>query len=69
MAREGDGLALRPTVEEERFIDEQRVPNLEDMNEQAAERFLTELVSHLTAERLYEISHETIRCRCHNQGR
>jgi hypothetical protein len=35
-----------------------RVPNLEEMNEQAAERFLTELVSHLTAERLYEISHE-----------
>jgi hypothetical protein len=58
MAREGDGWALCPTVEEERFMDEQRVPNLEEMNEQAAERFLTELVSYLTAERLYEISHE-----------
>jgi hypothetical protein len=39
-------------------MDEQRVPNLEEMNEQGAERFRTELVSNLTAERLYEISHE-----------
>ena len=39
-------------------MDKQRVPNVEGMNEQEAERFLTELVSNLTAERLYEISHE-----------
>jgi hypothetical protein len=51
-------VALRPTVEEERLMDKQRVPNVEGMNEQEAERFLTELVSNLTAERLYEISHE-----------
>ena len=39
-------------------MNERRVPNLEEMDEQEARRFLTELVSNLSAERLYEISHQ-----------
>jgi hypothetical protein len=39
-------------------MDDQRVPNLEEMDEQQASQFLTNLVSNLTAQRLYEISHE-----------
>jgi|SRR5215217_2988992 hypothetical protein len=39
-------------------MDDQRVPNLEEMDEQQASQFLTDLVSNLTAERLYQISHE-----------
>jgi len=39
-------------------MDDQRVPNLEEMDGQQASQFLTDLVSNLTAERLYQISHE-----------
>jgi hypothetical protein len=39
-------------------MDDQRVPNLQELDEQQASQFLTNLVSNLTAERLYEISHE-----------
>jgi hypothetical protein len=39
-------------------MDDQRVPNLQELDEQQASQFLTHLVSNLTAERLYEISHE-----------
>src|SRR5918995_1888891 len=37
---------------------EQRVPNLEEMNEQEAHRFLTELFSNLSAREEYELRHE-----------
>jgi SnoaL-like domain len=37
---------------------EQRVPNLEEMDEQQAERFLTELFSNLSPEEEYAIRHE-----------
>ena len=37
---------------------EQRVPNLEEMNEQEAHRFLTELFSSLSAREEYELRHE-----------
>ena len=36
---------------------EQRVPNLEEMNEQEAHRFLIELFSNLSAEAEYELRH------------
>src|SRR5215217_4284057 len=44
--------------EVERFMDEQRVPNLEEMDEQQAQHFLAELFSHLSAEAEYQIRHE-----------
>jgi SnoaL-like domain len=44
--------------EEQRFMAEQRVPNLEEMDEQQAERFLTELFSNLSPEEEYAIRHE-----------
>jgi hypothetical protein len=37
---------------------EQRVPNLEEMNEQEAYRFLTELFSNLSAQEEYELRHQ-----------
>jgi hypothetical protein len=37
---------------------EQRVPNLEEMNEQEAHRFLTELFSSLSAREEYELRHQ-----------
>ena len=37
---------------------EQRVPNLEEMNEQAVYRFLTELFSSLSAQEEYELRHQ-----------
>ena len=37
---------------------EQRVPNLEEMNEQEAHRFLTELFSSLSAQEEYELRHQ-----------
>jgi hypothetical protein len=37
---------------------EQRVPNLEEMNEQETHRFLTELFSSLSAQEEYELRHQ-----------
>ena len=39
-------------------MDDRRVPNLEEMDEQQARRFLTDLISHLSPEEEYEIRHE-----------
>ncbi|HEY6714280.1 MAG TPA: nuclear transport factor 2 family protein [Rubrobacter sp.] len=39
-------------------MDEQGVPNLEEMDEQQAERFLAEMFTHLSAEAEYELRHE-----------
>ena len=39
-------------------MDEQRVPNLEALDEQQARQFLTEMFTHLSAEEEYEIRHE-----------
>ncbi len=39
-------------------MDEQRVPNLEEMDEQQAQHFLAELFSHLSAEEEYQVRHE-----------
>ena len=39
-------------------MDDQRVPNLEEMDEQERRRFLTELFSDLSAEGEYELRHE-----------
>ena len=44
--------------EVERIMDEQRVPNLEEMDEQQAQHFLAELFSHLSTEEEYQIRHE-----------
>jgi hypothetical protein len=45
-------------VEAEVRIDEQQAPDLEVMDEQQAQRFLTELMSDLGAESGYEVRHE-----------
>ena len=39
-------------------MNEQGVPNLDEMDEQQASRFLTELLPKLSAEEEYEIRHE-----------
>ena len=39
-------------------MDEQRVPNLEEMDEHQAKRFLAEIFTHLSAEAEYELRHE-----------
>ena len=39
-------------------MNDQRVPNLEEMDEQQAQHFLAELFSNLSAEQEYEIRHE-----------
>ena len=39
-------------------MDDQRLPNLEQMDEQEAHRFLTELFSNVSAEEEYELRHE-----------
>ena len=39
-------------------MDERRVPNLEEMDEQEAYRFLTELLSNLDPEEEYNVRHE-----------
>ena len=39
-------------------MDEQRVPNLEEMDEHEAYRFLTELLSNLSPEEEYNVRHE-----------
>jgi hypothetical protein len=39
-------------------MDDQRVPNLEEMDEQQAQHFLTEMFSNLSAEQEYQIRHE-----------
>jgi hypothetical protein len=54
-ARVRDGPHSRGRVA---IMDDQRVRNSEEMDEQEAIQFLTELVSNLSAERLYEIIHE-----------
>jgi hypothetical protein len=38
-------------------MDEQRVPNLQEMDEQQAEHFLTELLSNLSPEEEYNVRH------------
>ena len=43
----------RPAGEEERFIDDQRKPNLEETDEQQARDFLDELFTDLSAEKEY----------------
>ncbi len=43
---------------EERFVDDQPVPNLEEMDEQQAERFLEELFTTLSAQKEYAVRHE-----------
>ncbi len=56
--------ALLDTIEtnrdrrEERFVDDQRVPNLEQMDEQQARRFLEEMFSTLSAEKEYALRHD-----------
>ncbi len=40
------------------FVDDQLVPNLEEMDEQQAERFLVEMFSVLSAEKEYALRHE-----------
>jgi SnoaL-like domain len=42
----------------EQFVDDQLVPNLEEMDEQQAERFLVEMFSVLSAEKEYALRHE-----------
>jgi hypothetical protein len=39
-------------------MDDQRVPSLDEMDEQGASEFLTELMSNLGAESGYELRHE-----------
>jgi hypothetical protein len=39
-------------------VDERRVPDLEEMNEQQARHFLTELFTNLSAEKEYAVRHE-----------
>jgi hypothetical protein len=39
-------------------MDEPRVPNLEEMDEEEVRRFLTALFSNLSAEEEYELRHE-----------
>ncbi len=39
-------------------MDEQRVPDLEEMDEQQAQHFLVEMFTHLSAEAEYEMRHE-----------
>jgi hypothetical protein len=39
-------------------MEDQPVPNLEEMNEQEAHHFLTELYTNLSAEKEYELRHE-----------
>ena len=46
------------TTKGEAEMDEQRVPNLEELDEQQAQHFLAELFSHLSAEEEYQIRHE-----------
>ena len=43
---------------EENCVDDWRVPNLEEMDEQQARQFLTELFSVLSAEKEYAVRHE-----------
>jgi hypothetical protein len=45
-------------MEGEAGMDEQRVPNLEEMDEQQARHFLTELLPKLSPQEEYEIRHE-----------
>ena len=40
------------------IMDAHRVPNLEEMNEQEAHRFLTELLSNLSPEEEYNVRHQ-----------
>ena len=39
-------------------MDEQRVPNLEEMDEHQTKRFLAEIFTHLSAEAEYNLRHE-----------
>ena len=39
-------------------MDEQRVPNLEEMDEHQAKRFLAETFTHLSSEAEYNVRHE-----------
>jgi hypothetical protein len=51
-------LGTRSSEREERFVDDRRVPNLEEMDEQQARQFLTELFSVLSAEKGYAVRYE-----------
>src|SRR5918994_2915954 len=53
-------LDTRDGEPEERVVDEQhhRAPNLQELDEQQAQRFLTELFSNLSAQHEYAIRHE-----------
>jgi hypothetical protein len=44
--------------ERSEMIDDQWVPNLEEMDEQQAKHYLTELFSHLSAEQEYAVRHQ-----------
>jgi hypothetical protein len=46
-------MSSAPTGEKERFMDDQRTPNLEELDEQQAHRFLTELLAKQSAEEDY----------------
>lgn len=43
-------------------MDDQKMPNLEEMDEQEARQFLTELYTVLSPEKEYEIRHEDLPC-------
>jgi len=51
-------LKRKSKYKEESFMAEQRVPDLEKMNEQEAHRFLTELFSNLSTQEEYKIRHQ-----------
>jgi hypothetical protein len=51
-------LGARSGGREERFVDDRLVPNLEEMDEQQARQFLSELFSVLSAEKEYTLRHE-----------
>src|SRR5918998_2021989 len=48
----------RRTAEGEALMDEHRVPDLGEMDEQQAQHFLVEMFTHLSAEAEYEMRHE-----------
>jgi hypothetical protein len=51
-------MSTAPTGEKERFMDDQRTPNLEEMDEQQAHRFLTELLARQRAQEDYAMRHQ-----------
>ena len=51
-----EGASSQP-LEESSEMDEQRVPNLQEMDDQQAEHFLTELLSNYRPEEEYNVRH------------